>query len=107
MKLQHSNVFLRVLALLAMLLFTGDLVADTMADMCQGHCDSQTSQSAPCNDKAPCSHCSCGAHTGAVVISDFAMNLGGDLQPANLLRGDDEGTPSKLAGSIDHPPQLA
>jgi hypothetical protein len=103
----HDKGFLRVLALLALLLFSGDLVADVVTDMSQGHCDAQTSQSGPCHDKAPCSHCSCATHAGAVVIADFAMNLTSDLQPAVLLRGDDEATPPRLAASIDHPPQLA
>lgn len=107
MNLLHGKGFLRVLALFALLLFSGDLAADIVSDMSQEHCDLQTSQSAPCHDKAPCSHCACATHTGAVVIADFAMNLSRDLQPGNLLPGDDEGTPLRLAASIDHPPQLA
>lgn len=107
MKLTHGKGLLRVLALLALLLFAGDLVADAVSDMSQEHCDLQTSQSAPCHDKAPCSHCACAAHTGAVVIGDFAMNLSSDLPSAMLLPGADEATPPPLAASIDHPPQLA
>jgi hypothetical protein len=107
MKLLHGKSLLRVLALFALLLFSGDLAADAISDMNQEHCDLQTSQSSPCHDKAPCSHCACATHTGAVVIADFAMNLSRDLQPGNLLPGDDEATPPRLAASIDHPPQLA
>jgi hypothetical protein len=107
MKLLHGKRFLRALALFALLLFSGDLVADAVSDMSLGHCDSEPSQSAPCNDKAPCPHCSCATHAGAVVLADFAMNVSRDLQPGNLLPGDDEGTPLRLAASIDHPPQLA
>jgi len=103
----QSKGLLRILALLALLLFAGDLVADAVSDMSQEHCDLQTSQSAPCHDKAPCSHCACATHTGAVVIADFAMNLSSDLTSAILLRSADEATPPRLAASIDHPPQLA
>ena len=107
MKFLHGKRFLRILALFALLVFSGDLVVDAVSDMNQEHCDLQTSQSTPCHDKAPCSHCACATHTGAVVIADFAMNLSRDVQPGNLLLGDDEATPPRLAASIDHPPQLA
>ena len=103
----YSKGFLRVLAFLASLLFTGDLVADAVADMSQGHCDSQTSQSAPGHETAPCSHCSCATHIGAVVVADFAIQLGSDLQPATRLQGANVATPPRLAAAIDHPPQLA
>lgn len=107
MRLLHSKGFLRVLGLLAILLFSGDLVADAVADLSQGHCTSETSQSGPSHDKAPCSHCSCAIHIGAVVVADFAMSLGSDLRPEAFLHGDDEARPRRLAASIDHPPQLA
>ena len=107
MKMAYSKRCLRILALLAMLLFCGDLVVDAVADMSQGHCTSENSQSSPVPDKAPCSHCACATHSAAVVIADFGMSLGGNLGPAVLLHGDDEAPPSRLAGSIDHPPQLA
>ncbi len=103
----YSKGSLRVLAVLAMLLFTGDLVADLVVDMTQGHCASETSQSIPNHDKAPCSHCLCAAHAGAVVVSDFVIHLASDLQPSGLLKGPNEATPPRLATSIDHPPQLS
>jgi hypothetical protein len=103
----HNKGFLRVLALLALLLFTGDLIGDVVVDMTQGHCASETSQSVPTHDKAPCSHCLCATHAGAVVLADFAVRLLNDLQPSALLDGADEATPPSLAASIDHPPQLA
>jgi hypothetical protein len=103
----HSNGFLRVLALLSMLLFSGDIVADAIADLSQGHCASETSQSCPTNDMTPCSHCSCATHLGAVVVTDFAMSLCNDLRPEAFPQGDNEATPPRLAASIDHPPQLS
>ncbi len=96
-----------ILAAVATLLFVGDIAADTIADMSGGHCAPHTSQSTPDQEKSPCSHCSCATHIGAVVIADFAMRIGADIEPAALLRGDEESRPMRLAGSIDHPPQLA
>jgi len=107
MKWQHNNAFLRGLALLAMLLFAGDLALDAVADLSHGHCEALASQSVPDHDKSPCSHCLCATHSGAVVVADLAPKLGNDLQPADFLPSVDEGTPPRLAASIDHPPQLA
>lgn len=107
MKFRHSKGFLRVLALLGLLLFCGDLIADASLDLSQCDCAAETSQSAPCQQKEPCSQCSCPTHIGPIVVADFEMRLSSDLQPATVVPGDDEGTPPRLAASIDHPPQLA
>jgi hypothetical protein len=107
MKLSHSKGFLRVLALLAMLLFSGDLIADALADISGGHCVTESSQPGSGHDKAPCAHCSCATHSGAIVVADFGMSLCGNLRSGVFMTGDDEGTPPRLAASIDHPPQLA
>ena len=107
MKSQRNNAFLRGLALLAMLLFIGDIAVDAVADLSQGHCESQASQSVPDHDKSPCSHCLCAMHSGAVVMAELTPKLGNDLQPAGFMPCADEATPPRLAASIDHPPQLA
>lgn len=107
MKCLHSTRLLRIVAALGLLLFAGDLSADAMADMMGNHCAPQTSQSAPDHDKSPCSHCSCAVHTGAVVVADSVMRAGAGAAPAVRLRGDKESDPTRLAGSIDHPPQLS
>ena len=107
MKWQRHNAFLRGLALLALLLFIGDIALDAVADLSQGHCETLASQSVPDHDKSPCSHCLCATHSGAVVVADFAPKLGHDLQLADFLPNADEATPPRLAASIDHPPQLA
>jgi hypothetical protein len=107
MRLLHHNVFLRLFAALAMLLFAGDLAADAIADLTGGHCDSQTSQSPEDHGKAPCTHCACAVHAGAVVIPDLSSAFESDLRPLPLDRSVDDGTPPRLASSIDHPPQLA
>jgi hypothetical protein len=100
-------MLLRFLAASAMLLFVGDLAADSIADLAGGHCDSETSQSSSDQEKEPCSHCSCAVHAGAVVVPDLAMGLHRGLQPTFLLRCENIATPPRLASSIDHPPQLA
>ena len=107
MRFVHREPLLRLLAAFAMLLFVGDLLADSVADLAGGHCDLQASQSTSDHETAPCSHCSCATHIGAVIIADFAMRLGTDIQSRERLRGVDQARPSRLAGSIDHPPQLA
>ncbi|MEO6873029.1 MAG: hypothetical protein ABI233_12540 [Chthoniobacterales bacterium] len=99
--------FLRILAALALVLFAGDISADSIADLIDAHCVEQTSQSAPDHEKSPCSHCSCATHTGAVVVADFALRVGVEVTPTARLLGDENPDPTRLAGSIDHPPQLA
>jgi hypothetical protein len=102
----HDKGFLRVLALFALLLFVGDLMADSMEELCESRCAAESSQSSSSHEKAPC-HCTCAGHIGAVIATDFAMRLGGDQKPASDMPGADEATPPRLAASIDHPPQLA
>lgn len=101
----QSKGFRRILALLALLLFAGDLLADSVEALCEMRCVAETSQSSSSQDQVPC-HCTCAGHIGAVIATDFAMRLGADLRPASYLLSADEGTPPRLAASIDHPPQL-
>lgn len=98
--------FLRVLASLAMLLFVGDLLADSVAEVCEMRCASESSQSTPCDEKAPC-QCICATHTGAVIATDFAISVAGNLDLATFLGSENAAMPPRLAASIDHPPQLA
>lgn len=107
MELARLKPFLRLLAALAMLLFVGDLVADSISDAMAIHCASESSQSSPGHEKSPCSHCSCATHIGAVVAADFTMPLGMAFESGDRLCGVDQPRPTRLAGSIDHPPQLA
>lgn len=107
MKFLHHKRLLRLLAALALLLFVGDLAADSVADLAGDHCTPATSQSSPEHEKSPCSHCSCETHIGAVVVVDFAISLGREVQATARLATLDEPGPTRLAGSIDHPPQLA
>lgn len=101
------SAIIRMVAFSAVLIFAGDIIADSIADARGDHCVSQTSQSDPDHEKAPCSHCSCAVHIGAVVVADFAVRLTTDLQPGIFFLMSDDSAPSRLAESIDHPPQLA
>ena len=103
----YRRRFLRLLAAIALFAFVGDIAADAVTDMLGGHCDVQSSQSAPNHDKAPCSHCACATHTGAVVVIDFAVKVPHISELNALLLADGGVRPIRLAGSIDHPPQLA
>jgi hypothetical protein len=103
----RRNRLLHLLAAFALLTFTGDLLVDSVADLMDAHCAPQSSQSAPEHEKTPCSHCSCAIHVGAVVVADSVLQVGVGLTPVARLRGDEESNPPRLAGSIDHPPQIA
>ena len=106
MRVAYSKRCLRVFALLALLLFVGDLTADSVEALCEISCSSESSPSSSGHENVPC-HCMCAVHIGAAIATDFAMLLGGDFQPASYLPGADEALPPRLAASIDHPPQLA
>ena len=106
MSLLHRTGVGRVLALVALLLFAGDVMADSVGELCQTPCPAEMSESGSCPDKAPC-HCACAGHIGAVIAVDFAMQLDGDFRPAGFLDARDESRPRRLAAAIDHPPELS
>ena len=95
----RRNGFLHVLAFLAVLLFMGDLLADSVAGICEMRCGAESSQSTPFDEKAPC-QCLCATHIGAVIATDFALHLGSDLQPVSSWPGTDAATSPRLAASI-------
>ena len=98
---------IRAAAFVALLNFAGDIVADSIADARGDHCVSETSHSDSQHEKAPCSHCSCAIHVGAVVITNSTMRVGRDLEEAVFALIADESPPRALPPAIDHPPQLA
>ena len=106
MSLLHRTGVGRVLALLALLLFAGDVMADSVGELCQTPCPAEMSESGSCPDKAPC-HCACAGHIGAVIAVDFAMQFDGEFRPAGFLDARDDARPPRLAAPIDHPPQLS
>jgi hypothetical protein len=107
MSLFRVSCLKKLAAFFAVLVFAGDIITDSIADMGEGHCVSQTSQSDSNHEKTPCSHCSCAVHSGAVVMADFTVRVSNSLDSATLLPTIGQPAPSRLAASIDHPPQLA
>jgi hypothetical protein len=98
---------IRAAAFVALLIFAGDIVADSLADVQGNHCVSETSHSGSQHEKTPCSHCSCAVHVGAVVITNSAVRVSGDFQESVFILTTTESAPPPLPAAIDHPPQLA
>jgi hypothetical protein len=100
----------RLLALAGVLVFcafTGDIVADSIADLGGDHCVSQTSQSDSDHEKTPCSHCSCAVHNGTVITSTVTVHINGPFQASVFFPAGEQSAPTGLPAAIDHPPQLA
>jgi hypothetical protein len=95
------------LAAFALLAFAGDIIADSIADLCGDHCVSQSSQSDSNHEKVPCSHCSCAVHNGSAVAFSDTINVA-DASGASLFAVNrSESAPVGVRAAIDHPPQLA
>ena len=105
MRLFGSPRLFALIGLIAFCAFTGDIVADSISDMCCAHCTSQQSDLSP--EKAPCSHCSCAAHNGSAIASSYAINIGGVLDGSHFLLAIEQAAPEGIPPAIDHPPQLA
>ena len=100
----HLYVLAGFVALFA---FTGDIVADSIADASGEHCISETSGSDPNHETTPCSHCSCAVHMGAVVASASEVNVAAHFQLSIFFLDSKQSAPARLPTAIDHPPQLA
>src|SRR5262249_10639934 len=94
-------------ALFALVLFAGDIAADSIADLRGDHCVAQTSEAASHNQQGECSHCSCATHSGTVLVTDSSVPLTGELYSTQLFSSRAATRVPKLAVAIDHPPQLA
>lgn len=101
---------MRLLFLLAGMMtwfaFTGDIIADSISDAFGQHCVAPSAQSGGQQEKAPCSHCACAVHHGAVVASNFVVRVRAELRPSVFFLTSDPSAPPPLPGPIDHPPQL-
>jgi|SRR4029434_572769 hypothetical protein len=97
----------KVAALFVVLLFAGDLVADSVLDAVHGHCMSQASGSTPNHEKEPCSHCSCAAHAGTALVAEASLVVNGVLTANGSVSSNQDASPERLPVSIEHPPQLA
>jgi hypothetical protein len=99
----------RLFALIGVLVFcafTGDIVADSIADLRGDHCVSQSSQSDSHHEKAPCSHCSCAVHNGTVITSTATVHINSAFEVSVFLAAGEQSAPAGLPAAIDHPPQL-
>jgi len=103
---RSSKIFV-LSALLALFAFTGDIVADSLADARGDHCVSQTSQSDSHHEKTPCSHCSCAVHNGNVIASTASVDVSGAFTAWLFCLIIQAQAPIGLPAAIDHPPQLA
>jgi hypothetical protein len=100
-----SSLFLRLFAAFALFAFAGDIVADSLADPCEEHCISQSSQSH--QEKSPCSNCSCAIHNGSAVAFSDSVNVANASGASLFAVSSDESAPVGVPAAIDHPPQLA
>jgi hypothetical protein len=107
MNLFGSKTLLRLLAAFALLTFAGDVAAHSIADAGGTHFGAPSSHSSQNPDKGPCSHCACATHTGAAVMGELATRIPKAPEVTDLLPSDAGLRPTRLAASIDHPPQLA
>ncbi|HYK24595.1 MAG TPA: hypothetical protein VEU75_08015 [Candidatus Acidoferrum sp.] len=98
---------LALTSLIALCAFTGDIIADSIADLRGDHCVSQSSQPDSQHDKSPCPHCSCAVHNGTVITSTVAVDISGAFGACIFFSTSQQSAPDGLPAAIDHPPQLA
>jgi hypothetical protein len=109
MRFADRSRLLALTSLIGLCVFTGDIIADSIADL-RGdrcHCVSQSSQPDSQHDKSPYAHCSCAAHSGTVITSTAAVHIIGAFQASIFFRASDQSVPTGLPAAIDHPPQLS
>jgi len=97
----------RVVAFSAVLIFAGDIVADSIADLRGDHCICQGSQPNSQHEKAPCERCSCAVHNGTVITSTLTVDVIGAFPASVFFSTSEQFAPDGLPAAIDHPPQLA
>lgn len=107
MTLARTSRFYVLTGLLALFAFGGDIVVDSLADVCADHCVSQSSQSDSDHEKSPCSHCSCAVHNGSVVALTASVSVFGASTVSFFVANGDQSAPVGLPAAIDHPPQLS
>ena len=103
MKLFRVPRLVLLIGLLSLFVFSGDIVADAVADM-GGHLCEQTSQT---TKQSPCSVCDCVVHCGAVLFTAAEPLPALTLSPIDFSLFDTHQPVSTLPVAIDHPPQLA
>ena len=105
--LLRKSRFCLLTGLLALFAFSGDIIADAVADLRGDHCVSESSSSDPQHEKSPCSHCSCAVHNGSAVASTLAVQVSGASEETVFILRLVQAAPAGLPAAIDHPPQLS
>jgi hypothetical protein len=103
MRFAARSRLLALTSLIGLCVFTGDIIADSIADLRGDHCVSQDSQ----HDKAPCAHCSCALHNGTVIASTVSVDISAAFRASVFVSTSEQSAPDGLPSAIDHPPQLA
>jgi len=102
MSLLRHRSFRVLCALVAFVVFTGDIVADAIHDA-SGACATESQDGG--HDSCPA--CACPTHTGSVISPDaIALHEYGIAASQRLPITDDQPAVG-VAPAIDHPPQLA
>src|ERR1043166_8871609 len=104
--IRTSRLF-ALIGIVVFCLFAGDIVADSIAELCSDHCTSQCSQSDPQHEKAPCAHCSCAVHNGSVIAANNGVHISAEVRPSVFILISDESARVGPPAAIDQPPQLA
>ena len=107
MNIGRTSRLFALIGIVVFCAFTGDIIADSIADGCGYHCQSQSSQSDSDHEKTPCSQCSCCVHGGTVIVFSAAMYVTADFSGSRFYAPPEQSVPTGLPVAIDHPPQLA
>ena len=107
MRFAGTSRLLALTSLIGWCAFTGDIIADSIADLRGDHCVSQSSQPDSQHDKSPCAHCSCAVHNGTVITSTVSVDISGAFGASDFFWTSEQSAPDGLPAGIDHPPQLA
>jgi len=75
MRFTGRSRLLALTGLIALCAFTGDIIADSIADLRGDHCICQGSQPNSQHEKAPCERCSCAVHNGTVITSTLTVDV--------------------------------
>ena len=103
MKLFRVPRLIFLTGMLSLVVFSGDIVADAVADM-QGHLCERTSQT---SKQSPCTVCDCVVHCGAVLFAAAEPLSALKPSPIDFSLLDTHQPVSTLPVAIDHPPQLS
>jgi hypothetical protein len=97
----------RLIGLFALLMFTGDLVADSLCDVCGRCSSSETSSQGPAHNQGGCAQCSCALQIGAVIVCDTSVvPIFSGVESLNISSLDEK-VPLSEPASIKHPPRFA